>query len=195
MGSSPPGKTRGEPGARTGAKARLSHAGRGRSQSGSPTAPRRSCMTTGCCSANSAAVHRRDSAFGYAWRHVSLTLATLALALKVLVPAGMMVSSEPRNELPIPIVLCTAQGAVSIEPGAPLSQHGDHEQGEKAKHDAPCVFAGHSVGATPPGFGDIGRVEFAAYAATAPARAPAVSPGRGVSGPPLPPRGPPAQLI
>jgi hypothetical protein len=140
-------------------------------------------------------VSRRVFSFGLAWRHVFLTLATLALALKVLVPSGMMVSTEPRNELPIPIVLCTAQGAVSIAPGAPLSQHGDHEPGEKAKHDAPCVFAGHSIGATPPVYSDIGRVEFAAYAATAPVRAPAVSPGRGVSGPPLPARGPPAQLI
>jgi len=140
-------------------------------------------------------VTRRDSAIGHVWRHVFLTLATLALALKVLVPAGMMVSTEPRNELPIPIVLCTAQGAVSIEPGAPLSKPGDHDQGEKAKHDAPCVFAGHGVGAGPAMAGDIERVQFAAYAAAAPVVAPVVSPGRGVSGPPLPPRGPPAQLI
>lgn len=138
---------------------------------------------------------RRDSSFGQVWRHVFLTLATLALALKVLVPSGMMVSAEPRNELPIPIVLCTALGAVSIEPGAPLSGHGDQDQSEKAKHEAPCVFAGHGVGAPASLAGDLDRVEFAAYAAAAPLLAPSVSPGRGVSGPPLPPRGPPAQLI
>ena len=138
---------------------------------------------------------RRDSSFGQVWRHVFLTLASLAVALKVLVPSGMMVSAEPRNELPIPIVLCTAQGAVSIEPGAPLSKHGDHDQSEKAKHETPCVFAGHGAGATASSVGDIERVEFAAYAAAAPVPTAAVSPGRGVSGPPLPPRGPPAQLI
>ena len=137
----------------------------------------------------------RDSAFGHAWRHVFLTLAALALALKVLVPAGMMVSTQPRNELPIPIVLCTAQGVISIEPGAPLSKHGDHDQGGQAKHDAPCMFAGHGVGAEATTAGDIGRAEFAAYAAVAPAPTQAVSQGRGVSGPPLPARGPPAQLI
>lgn len=138
---------------------------------------------------------RPVSAFGHAWRHVFLTLATLALALKVLVPAGMMVSAQPRNELPIPIVLCTGQGAVSIEPGAPLTGHGEHDQGEKAKHDAPCLFAGHGLGGAAPTAAAIGHVEFAAYAAEAPAVAPALAPGRGLSGPPLPPRGPPAQLI
>ena len=152
-------------------------------------------MTLAPASANSAAVTRRDSAFGHAWRHVFLTLAALTLALKVLVPTGMMVSTQPRNELPIAIVLCTAQGAISIEPGAPLSKHGDHDQGDEAKHDAPCVFAGHGVGAEATAAGDIGRAEFAAYAAVAPVPAQAVSPGRGVSGPPLPARGPPAQLI
>ena len=138
---------------------------------------------------------RRLSSLGLAWRRVFLTLTALALALKVLVPSGMMVSTEPRNELPIPIVLCTAQGAVSIEPGAPLTEHGDHDDGAKAKHDAPCVFAGHSAGAPASVADEVGRVEFATYSAAAPVVAPAVSPGRGVSGPPLPPRGPPAQLI
>ncbi|MDO9431314.1 MAG: hypothetical protein Q7T84_08440 [Phenylobacterium sp.] len=137
----------------------------------------------------------RKPSSGHVWRHVFLTLAALALALKVLVPAGMMVSTQPRNELPIPIVLCTAQGAISVEPGALISPHGDQDQGGQAKHDAPCVFAGHGVGAEATAAGDIGRAEFAAYAAVAPAPAQAVSPGRGVSGPPLPARGPPAQLI
>ena len=70
-----------------------------------------------------------------------------------------------------------------------------YDQGGQAKHDAPCMFAGHGVGAEATTAGDIGRAEFAAYAAVAPAPTQAVSPGRGVSGPPLPARGPPAQLI
>lgn len=128
------------------------------------------------------------------WRHVCLTLAVLAIALKVLVPPGMMVAAEPRNDLPFPIVLCTAEGAVSVAPGTPLPNHDSHEQDAKAKHE-PCVFAGHGIGAAAHTPLEIGRVEFVAFERTAPAARPAVVPGRGVSGPPLPARGPPIHLI
>lgn len=141
------------------------------------------------------AVTDRDSALGLMWRHVFLTLATLAVALKILVPPGMMVSAQPRNELPFPILLCTPQGAVSIEPDAALSEHGEQDQAPQAKHDAPCVFAGHGVSGAAPALNDLGPVEFEAFERAAPTFAPALSPGRGVSGPPLPPRGPPALLI
>ena len=127
-------------------------------------------------------------------RHVFMTLAALAVALKVLIPQGMMVATEPRNDLPFPLVLCTAQGAVSVAPGAPLSTHDEHEDA-KLKHEPPCVFAGHGVGAAGPAAIDVGRVEFIAFEQTTPRPAPAGAPGRGVSGPPLPARGPPASLI
>lgn len=130
-----------------------------------------------------------------AWRHVCMTLAMLAVAVKVLVPGGFMVSA-PTNDLPFAVVLCTEQGAMVVAPGEALPGHQDPRSDEEAGHDSPCAFAGHGLGAPAPNLLDASRVEFVAYAAPRP-NAPAVSlaPGRGLAAPPLPARGPPSLLI
>lgn len=129
------------------------------------------------------------------WRHVFLTLAAFAIALKVLLPTGLMVAAQPRNELPFPIVLCTGEGMVEVAPGAPFTEHGEQDEAPEATHDAPCAFAASGAAGPPPAGGYPSPVEFFTYPAAPPVLASQASPGRGLSGPPLPARGPPIQLI
>ena len=120
-------------------------------------------------------------------RGVVLTLALLALALKVVVPPGYMLGTAT-NSLPFTIVICTAQGAVAVDPG------GSHEEDEAAKHDAPCVFAGHGLGAEPPAPGGQLIRPSLAYHPIAPTPSCEATPGRGLCAPPPPARGPPLSI-
>lgn len=119
------------------------------------------------------------------WRRVCLTLAVLALVLKVAVPPGYMVDTARGAPA---IVLCTAQGAVTVQ------SHGDHGRPEaptKAGHDAPCAFVGHGAAFVPAEPLTVAVVEHVAYAAPAIVSTVGTVPGRGLSAPPLPARGPP----
>lgn len=129
------------------------------------------------------------------WRHVFLTLATLAVALKVLVPAGFMVGATS-DGLAFPIVLCAAQGAAMAGPDHAASGHEmpGHAPAKPA-HDSPCAFAGHGLGAPAPSVHDAGAITYLAYAYLAPRAVDDLAPGRGLTGPPLPARGPPVPLI
>lgn len=130
------------------------------------------------------------------WRHVYLTLAALAVALKVMIPPGFM-PGTPSNDLPFAIVLCTAQGAVTVESGGALpGEHGGSgEAPTKSAHDSPCAFAGHGVGAPLPDLHEVGQAQFVTYQALFPSLSPDLAPDRGLAGPPLPARGPPVLLI
>lgn len=120
-------------------------------------------------------------------RGVVLTLALLALTLKVAIPAGYM-ARPATDTLPFAIVICTAQGAVVVDPGD--SPHGD----EASPHDAPCVFAGHGLGAGSP-TGGFSIVPLAiAYYPVSPPPACEATPGRGLCAPPPPARGPPLSI-
>lgn len=128
-------------------------------------------------------------------RHVFLTLACLAVALKVMIPAGFM-AGPSTNDLPFALVLCTSQGAMVVAPGEALAGHADRDKAPAdASHDSPCAFAGHGVVAAPPALSDAGAVEFVAYAHRPASAAPELIPGRGLTGPPLPARGPPTRPI
>ena len=121
-------------------------------------------------------------------RHVWLTMATLAIALKIIIPPGFM-AGPPTSDLPFALVLCTAQGAM-IAAGS-----GDHDTDQTpASADAPCLFAGLAA-APPPVLTDAGAIEFVAYDFRPQTVAPDLTPGRGRPAPPLPARGPPTQLI
>jgi len=131
----------------------------------------------------------------HAWRLVCLTLATMAIALKVLIPPGFM-AAAPSNDLPFAIVLCTGQGAVTIQPGEALPGHrGDGQAPAQDAHDSPCAAAGHGLGAPPPAVHEAGRPTFVAHQTPALHAQTGLIPGRGLSGPPLPARGPPSLLI
>ena len=120
-------------------------------------------------------------------RGVVLTLALLALALKIVVPPGYMVGAAT-NSLPFTIVICTAQGAVAVDPG------GSHEGDEASKHEAPCVFAGHGLGAEPPAPSSHLLRRSLIYHPVALLPSCEATPGRGLCAPPPPARGPPLSI-
>jgi hypothetical protein len=129
------------------------------------------------------------------WRHVYLTLAVLAVALKVMIPPGFM-PGAPSNDLPFAIVLCTGEGAITVQAGGTLSGHGDQDHAPaKGPHGSPCAFAGHGFSTPPPAMHDVGQAQFVAHQPLIPSPAPRFTPGAGLSGPPLPARGPPSLLI
>ena len=127
------------------------------------------------------------------WRHVFMTLATLAVALKIIIPPGFM-AGAPTNDLPFALVLCTDQGTMVVPPGEALAGHETPDKAPAETHDSPCVFAGHAVGAPPPNPIEAGIVAFVAYDDRPQASVAHLAPGRGLAGPPLPARGPPALL-
>ena len=113
-----------------------------------------------------------------------MTLAVLALVIKVAIPAGFMLGAQT-DSAPA-IVLCTAQGAVTIKP------HGQHEKSPtKSAHDSPCAFAGHGATFVASEPVSIDAAEAIAYAPSAPRLVAEAVPGQGLAAPPLPARGPP----
>lgn len=129
------------------------------------------------------------------WSRVFLALAALAIFVKVLAPPGFMVGAPSRDGAAFPIVLCTAQGEIVMDAGkAPGSHETPGHAPAGSSHDSPCAFAGHGLAAPPPSLAAADAVAFAVYAAPPPRAFAVVSPGRGLSGPPLPARGPPALL-
>lgn len=135
-----------------------------------------------------------------AWRHVYLTLAMLAVALKVAIPAGFMAAPAHAGELPFAIVLCTSQGMVTVDanqalPGAADKGHADGGHAADQDDHSPCAFAGHGLGAPAPALIDLGLAHPVGYDLDLPQTHESVAPGRGLSGPPLPARGPPSQPI
>ena len=143
----------------------------------------------------SCAVNRLSSSWPIAWRQVFLVLAIIAVAFKVAVPAGFMTAASAQADEPtFALVLCTAQGAVTIDAsGQPFA---DHEQAPEPRHESPCAFAANAAPVALPNLIDATPVEFTAYVVPALRTArPAATPGRGLAAPPLPARGPPYLLI
>ena len=127
-------------------------------------------------------------------RDAFVVLATLAIALRIMIPAGFMTAPEPRNGAPFALVLCTGQGPLVVPSGERLSHH-DKAPTDKSGHDAPCPFANHGVAAPAPSALSVAKVQFVAFTPAPPVRVAHLAPGRGLAAPPLPARGPPSQLI
>ena len=113
-----------------------------------------------------------------------LTLAALALFVRVLIPAGFMADAPPAEGLPFQIVICTALGAVPAEPG-------DHAPAGTPAHDAPCAFAGHGQGLAAADLAGPAPAAFVTYPAPPAADHADLAPGRGLAAPPPPGRAPP----
>ena len=124
------------------------------------------------------------------WRGVQLALVALALAVKLIVPAGFMVGA-PSAGASFPLVLCTSQGTVVIAAKDGFGQTPDKVPDNQSGHDHPCAFGGHGVVAAPVLALIATPVEFAHYRLTPAAPTPTLAPGRGLAAPPLPARGPP----
>ena len=117
------------------------------------------------------------------WRSVCLTLAMIAVALKVLTPPGFMVAS---TQGALPLVICTGHGPLilggSKDPAAPA---------HKAS-DAPCAFAAASTPPTP-SLAILVPAPLRLAADLAPtARGADQTPGRGLAAPPPPSHAPPS---
>lgn len=128
-------------------------------------------------------------------RDAFMVLATLAIALRIMIPTGFMPSFEPRNGLPFAMVLCTGQGAKIVLPGETLGTGEDHDRGGKSDHAAPCGFAAQGAAVAPPVVAEMAERASLTYAPPPIARTPCVTPGRGLAAPPPPPRGPPPLMI
>ena len=127
-----------------------------------------------------------------AWRRVFMTLAVLALAVKVAVPAGFM--AAPRlAQSPFALVLCTGQGAMVLGADGTLHKAGEPAKTPEGKsgHDTPCAFAGHGQGALTAALAVAAPVSFVAYRVAQVPEAADLAPGRGLAAPPPPNRGPP----
>jgi hypothetical protein len=130
----------------------------------------------------SGALHQRAGL-----RATFLTLAFLALVMKVAVPSGFMVAA-PGSGAGFPLVICTGHG--EINKTVPDGKGGD----SKSKSDAPCAFAGHAAPPTPEVGPEIAAATFAHMAAPNAIRFD-LAPGRGLAAPPPPSQGPPTLLV
>jgi hypothetical protein len=138
---------------------------------------------------------RADRRSPEAWRHVFLTLAAFALVLKVMIPTGWMVG--PSNDgLPFPLVICTGQGAMTLatDQAAADQQAPNAPAHEKSVKHAPCAFAGQGAAFESPAIVATAPVTFAFDLVTPPPATPHRA-GPGITGPPLPARGPPTLSI
>ncbi len=120
-----------------------------------------------------------------AWRGAFLTLAFLALLMKIAAPPGFMVSAQGPGGFPL--VICTGHGPLS-------SSTPDNKGGEsKSKPDAPCAFAGHAAPPAPAAGAQVAAAAFA-HAVERPSLKFDLAPGRGLAAPPPPSQGPPTLL-
>ncbi len=120
-------------------------------------------------------------------RAAFLTLAFLALIVKVAVPSGFMVAA-PGSGPGFPLVICTGHGEITKT--TPDGKGGE----SKSKSDAPCAFAGHAAPPTPAVRPEIADASFA-HAAAQPIIRFDLVPGRGLAAPPPPSQGPPTLLV
>ena len=130
-------------------------------------------------------------------RHVVLTLALLALSVKVLVPQGFMVAPQPSADASFALVICTGHGTLVVDAAGAAQPGSDRRDpsGKTPTHDTPCAFSGHGAAAAPPSLGSIAAVAFVTHVAAPAQRVADLAPGRGLAAPPLPARGPPSLLI
>lgn len=128
-------------------------------------------------------------------RDASVVLAILAVAFRIMVPAGFMPDAQPRNGLPFALVLCTGEGAKVVQPGEALGHGRGEDHGGKSVHDAPCPFAVQTAGAPPPSLFVATEARTVRYVVLPIPASPTIAPGRGLAAPPPPPTGPPVFLI
>lgn len=124
-------------------------------------------------------------------RHAVLMLAMLAVAVRVFIPAGFMPSARV-NDLPFPLVICTGHGELVVAAGQEMPETPVAPDGS-ARH-APCVFSGAVAGPLADGPVLQTSISFQ-YLSTAVRLPVSFEGGPGITGPPLPARGPPSLTI
>jgi len=111
-------------------------------------------------------------------------LAAIALALKVMIPPGVMIAE---NRGGFPLVICTGHGPLD------LSGDANPSHGKKSTTDAPCAFSGHAA-TTPPASFVVSDAVGLVYLPPAIDRRGDLAPGRGLAAPPPPSQGPPPSV-
>lgn len=128
-------------------------------------------------------------------RHATgLTLAALALLVRLLFPSGFMLSPD-RTARPT-IVICTGQGAMTFTLDADghkvaADKGGDHKSDNKTSH--PCTFAAATVAAVAPAMIAI-LIPIELAQVTAAPLLTTQRPGLGLAAPPPPTTGPPTRI-
>jgi hypothetical protein len=120
-------------------------------------------------------------------RQTLLTLALLALALKVFAPPGYMLVAGEHGAT---VVMCTEHGAMEV--ALPLGE--DAGDQPEAAPDHPCVFAVAQAAALPGPGQAIAAPLSSPFAAPPPAREAAPRPGAGLAAPPPPATAPPTLI-
>ncbi len=118
------------------------------------------------------------------WKGRGFALSLVALLLQVLVPSGYMVQSGSQGPA---LVICTGHGPLRAT---------DLRHPAKApptRPDAPCVFAGHGVLATP-ATAFVLPATAISYDAAPERQLQDLGPGRGLAAPPPPAQGPPTEI-
>lgn len=123
-------------------------------------------------------------------RRSGLGLALLALLVLALVPPGFMPGART-SELGVPLVICTGQGGMVVGEFPGDRQPGPVDEG----HKPVCIFAGLAAAPPPPPIPAPTAPEPAPTAEASPGPARALAPGRGLTAPPPPARGPPARFV
>ena len=124
-------------------------------------------------------------------RDAFLVLATLAIALKIMIPVGFMPDMGQRNGLPFAMVLCTGDGAKVVLSTKALDTQTPDDQGRKSPHDAPCSFAAQGANAPAPMTMGVDAAQVAVHVSPDTRSMRDTSPGRGLAAPPPPSTGPP----
>jgi hypothetical protein len=143
--------------------------------------------------AKAADVTRRTALARQLVRDAFLVLATLAIALKIMIPAGFMPGMDQPGSLPFALVICTGEGLKVVDQ-LPASHQSD-EHGGKSAHDAPCPFAVQGAATPPPAMVAVARAQVVTYVEPLSPLGRTVAPGQGLAAPPPPPTGPPIALI
>lgn len=130
-----------------------------------------------------------------ALKGLTLCLAMLALALKVVLPAGVMIDPTAARAGQMLVVLCSGDGpeTAMVGPDGALIDADHDDAPASSGHDHPCVFA-----ATPaPPAPTLGPAFAAPLGGTQPSpvrAAVALAPGLGLAAPPPPATAPPALI-
>ena len=122
------------------------------------------------------------------WRSVCLTLTLLALALKVLVPQGYMVSERGPG---FPLVICTGHGPLTLNEDG----HGVPKDPIQKKSDAPCTGAGAVTPVTPSALTAVSELIVLVAEDLHSDKALDLIPGRGLAAPPPQSHAPPAVSV
>jgi hypothetical protein len=121
-------------------------------------------------------------------RSVFLTLAMLALVLRVLVPQGFMVADQAAGP---GLVICTGHGPLTLVSG----DHGAKAPERKPVGQTACVFAGANTPPQPSPAAPVHQPLTLVLAAPLDLRRPDDRPVRGLTAPPPPSHAPPSVLI